>query len=181
MLVSIKIKGIDMINPYNILGISKSADYETARQRYIQLAKKYHPDKFASNGKFSAEKMKKINNAFDLIKEAVHHEIVHIYNKGKFTQVEINEAVLRFNKGQSLNKISRDIKRSSAAIRKHLIRLGYIAEPLKRETVILKTPWYYYFAPTFHTILFIFMTISMIISGLYMGLMCFAFICLISD
>ena len=53
-----------MINPYNILGVSKSADYETTRQKYIQLAKKYHPDKFASNGKFSAEKMKKINIAW---------------------------------------------------------------------------------------------------------------------
>ena len=35
-----------MINPYNVLGISQTADYGTARKKYIELAKKYHPDNF---------------------------------------------------------------------------------------------------------------------------------------
>ena len=106
-----------MPNPYITLGISPSADYATARKRYISLAKKYHPDNFASSRKVSEDKMKQINNAFQLIKEEVLHDIVHFYYKGKFTKSEIDEIVKRYCKGQSLNKISRDMKRSRQAIR----------------------------------------------------------------
>ena len=79
-----------MINPYNTLGISQSSDYNTARKKYIELAKKYHPDNFASSSKVSEEKMKKINNAFNLIKETVNHNIIHFYHKGKISKAEIN-------------------------------------------------------------------------------------------
>ena len=170
-----------MINPYNVLGISQSADYETVRKKYIQLAKKYHPDNFASSGKVSEEKMKKINNAFNQIKETVHNKIIYFYHKGKFTQDEINEAILRFNKGQSLNKMAREMSRSRETIRRHLIKLGYISESVKQETVLLKPKWYEVLIPSFHTSLFIFMTLAMIISGLYMSLICLAFILIISD
>ena len=170
-----------MINPYNVLGVSQSSDYDTIRKKYISLAKKHHPDNFASSSKVSEEKMKKINNAFNLIKETVHHKIVHFYHKGKFTQAEINEVVFRYNKGQSFNKMAREMDRSREAIRRHLIRLGYVDEPVKRETVVTQTHWYDILIPSWYTALFVFMTMAMIISGLYMGLMCFALICFISD
>ena len=170
-----------MQNPYNILGVSQSSDYETIRKKYISLAKKYHPDNFASSTSVSEEKMKKVNNAFNLIKETVHHKIVHFYHKGKFTQAEINEVVFRYNKGQSFNKMAREMDRSREAIRRHLIKLGYVAEPVKRETVVIQSRWYDILIPSWHTALFVFMTMAMIISGLYMGLMCLALICLISD
>ncbi len=170
-----------MINPYSVLGIPQSADYESVRKKYISLAKKYHPDNFASSSKVSEEKMKKINNAFNQIKETVHHKIIHLYHKGKFTKSEINDAIIRFNKGHSLNKISRDMNRSREAIRKYLIRLGYISKPVKRKAAVVKTRWFDYCIPSFHNSLFIFMTLAMIISGLYMGLMCLAFILIISD
>ena len=169
------------MNPYNVLGVTQSADYETIRKKYIELAKKYHPDNFASSNKISEEKMKKINNAFNLIKESVHHKIVHFYYKGKFTQSEIDEAILRYNKGQSLNKIAREMNRSREAIRRHLIKLGYIAEPVKRDTVVIQLNWYDILIPSFHSSLFVFMTISMILSFPYMALMCLAFIIFISD
>ena len=170
-----------MINPYNVLGIPQSADYESVRKKYIRLAKKYHPDNFASSSKVSEEKMKKINNAFNQIKETFHHKIIHLYHKGRFTQDEINEAIIRFNKGHSLNKISRDMNRSREAIRRHLIRSGYISKPVKRKSEVINTRWFDYCIPSFHNLLFIFMTLAMIISGLYMGLMCLAFILIISD
>ena len=170
-----------MINPYNVLGVSQSSDYDTIRKKYISLAKKYHPDNFASSNNVSEEKMKTINNAFNLIKETVHHKIIHFYHKGKFTQAEINEVVFRYNKGQSFNKMAREMDRSREAIRRHLIRLGYIDEPVKRENVVIRTNWYDILIPSWHSALFVFMTIAIIISGLYMGLMCFALICLISD
>ena len=34
------------------------------------------------------------------------------------------------------------MNRSREAIRRHLIRLGYIAEPVKRKTVEIKTRWF---------------------------------------
>ena len=175
------LKEVKMINPYNVLGVSQSSDYNSIRKKYILLAKKYHPDNFASSTKISEEKMKIINNAFNLIKETIHHKIVHIYHKGKFTQAEINEVVFRYNKGQSFNKMAREMDRSREAIRRHLIRLGYVDEPVKRETVVTQTHWYDILIPSWHTALFVFMTMAIIISGLYMGLMCFALICLISD
>ena len=170
-----------MINPYNILGISSSSNFDTARKKYIELARKYHPDNFASSNKVSEDKMKIINNAFNLIKETFHHQIVYNYHKGKFTENEINQAVYRFNKGQSLNKIAREMLRSREAIRRHLIKVGYITESVKRDKVTKQTCWIDYLAPSFHTALFIFMIIAMILSFQYMGLMCFAFICILSD
>ena len=170
-----------MVNPYRVLGIPPHSNFEVARRQYIFLAKKYHPDNFASSRYVSEEKMKNINNAFNLIKEAVHHKILHVYNKGKFSQYEINEIVSRFKKDQSLNKIARDMKRSREAIRRYLIKLGYIAKPVKKHNVAIKPLLFEYFVPNWHTMLFIFMTISIIISGAYMGLMCLALICLISD
>jgi len=169
------------MNPYNVLGVSQSSDYDTIRKKYILLAKQYHPDNFAFSNSVSEEKMKKINNAFNLIKETVHHKIIHFYHKGKFTQAEINEVVFRFNKGQSFNKMAREMDRSREAIRRHLIRLGYIDEPVNRENVVIRTNWYDILIPSWHSALFVFMTMAIIISGLYMGLMCFALICLISD
>ena len=169
------------MNPYNVLGVSQSSDYDTIRKKYILLAKQYHPDNFAFSNSVSEEKMKKINNAFNLIKETVHHKIIHFYRKGKFTQAEINEVVFRFNKGQSFNKMAREMDRSREAIRRHLIRLGYIDEPVNRENVVIRTNWYDILIPSWHSALFVFMTMAIIISGLYMGLMCFALICFISD
>ena len=175
------INEVIMKNPYNVLGVSQSANYNTIRKKYLELAKKHHPDKSLSRNKVSEEKMKKINNAFNMIKESVHHKIIHFYHKGKFTQAEISEAVKRFNKGHSLNKMAREMNRSREAIRRHLIKLGYIADPVKRETVVIQQNWYDIFIPSFHTSLLVFMTISMIINFSFMVFICLAFIIFISD
>ena len=73
------------------------------------------------------------------------------------------------------------MNRSREAIRKYLIRLGYISKPVKRKAAVVKTRWFDYCIPSFHNSLFIFMTLAMIISGLYMSLICLAFILIISD
>ena len=57
--------------------------------------------------------------------------------QGRFTKAEILEAEERFNLGQSLYKIGRDMKRSQASIRGHLINLGlieYETEPVVYES-----------------------------------------------
>ena len=45
---------------------------------------------------------------------------------GRFTKAEILEAEERFMEGQSVYKIGRDMQRSQASIRGHLINLGLI-------------------------------------------------------
>lgn len=57
-----------MVNdPYQVLGVSPSADEDTIRQAYRRLAKKYHPDLNPGDAS-AAQKMNEINEAYDLIK-----------------------------------------------------------------------------------------------------------------
>ena len=119
-----------MINPYNVLGISQTANYYTVRKKYIELAKKYHPDNFASSSKISEEEMKKINNAYSLIKLSISRGVLAFRPKGRFTKEEIKELIERFNEGQSLYKIGRDMKRKQRSIKKHLISAGLIEEEI---------------------------------------------------
>ena len=92
--------------------------------------------------------------------------------QGRFTKAEILEAEERFNLGQSLYKIGRDMKRSQAAIRGHLINSGlmeYEPEPLVYESN------FSIFSSTINTTDLIILSFLMIVLpslGLvYMGLM----------
>lgn len=54
-------------NPYTVLGVPQGASEEEVTKAYRKLAKKYHPD-LNPNDKTAAEKMAKINEAYDMIK-----------------------------------------------------------------------------------------------------------------
>lgn len=58
-----------MNNPYQVLGVREGASEEEIKAAYKELAKKYHPDKYANNplGELAAEKMKEINEAYDYL------------------------------------------------------------------------------------------------------------------
>ena len=58
-----------MKDPYEILGVSRTSSDEDIKQAYRELAKKYHPDKYANSplADTASEKMKEINNAYDRI------------------------------------------------------------------------------------------------------------------
>ncbi|QHX36944.1 J domain-containing protein [Spiroplasma sp. BIUS-1] len=51
---------------YQVLGLSQGATLKEVKSRYIELAKKYHPDKNPNNLEAQAE-MTKINNAYETI------------------------------------------------------------------------------------------------------------------
>lgn len=62
-----------MKDPYDVLGVSRSASDDEIKKTYHKLARKYHPDNFAGAGGAAAEgaeeKMKEINEAYDLIQK----------------------------------------------------------------------------------------------------------------
>ncbi len=55
-------------DPYNILGISKTASDEEIRSAYRKLAKKYHPDLNPEN-KEAVDKFKDVSAAYDFLKD----------------------------------------------------------------------------------------------------------------
>lgn len=57
------------MDPYKILGVSQSASDEEVKSAYIELVKKYHPDKYVDNPlkELAQEKLKEINEAYDTI------------------------------------------------------------------------------------------------------------------
>ena len=62
-----------MRDPYDVLGVSRSASDDEIKKAYHKLARKYHPDNFAGSGGAAAEgaeeKMKEINEAYDIIQK----------------------------------------------------------------------------------------------------------------
>lgn len=58
-----------MKDPYEVLGVSRSASDEQIKAAYRELARKYHPDNYADNplSDLAQEKMKEINEAYDTI------------------------------------------------------------------------------------------------------------------
>lgn len=58
-----------MSDPYQILGVSPGATDEEVKTAYRELAKKYHPDRYAGSpiADLAGEKMKEINQAYDEI------------------------------------------------------------------------------------------------------------------
>ncbi len=59
-----------MKDPYKVLGVSRDATDEEIKKAYRELARKYHPDNYASNPDLADlvnDKMKEVNEAYDEI------------------------------------------------------------------------------------------------------------------
>lgn len=90
-----------MVNYYEILEVNQNASKEVIEKAYRVLAKKYHPDlQNAENKQISEEKMKKINEAYEILindqKRAEHDEKLREeieYQKEKEIDQRINEVI----------------------------------------------------------------------------------------
>lgn len=61
-----------MKDPYEVLGVARTASDSEIKSAYRELVKKYHPDNYANNplADLASEKMKEINEAYDAITKA---------------------------------------------------------------------------------------------------------------
>lgn len=61
-----------MKDPYEVLGVARTASDSEIKTAYRELVKKYHPDNYANNplADLASEKMKEINEAYDAITKA---------------------------------------------------------------------------------------------------------------
>jgi len=59
------------MDPYKVLGVGRDASDEDIKKAYRDLARKYHPDNYVNNplADLAQEKMKEINEAYDMIQK----------------------------------------------------------------------------------------------------------------
>ena len=82
-----------MRDPYEVLGVSRSASKDQIKAKYRELAKKYHPDNYVGTplAETANEKMQEINEAYDAIMNGTAGSSYSSYSSGKsyndYTQV----------------------------------------------------------------------------------------------
>jgi len=73
-----------MKNYYKILGVKKNASEEEIRARWVELTKRYHPDR--GEDKTSGEKIREINEAYQILKHSstrVEYDLRRAYGQEK--------------------------------------------------------------------------------------------------
>jgi molecular chaperone DnaJ len=88
------------VNPYEVLGVREGASKEEIRQAYLELVKKYHPDKFRDNplSDLAEEKLKEINEAYNMLtnggysnggsQNASYQRVVELVEQGQIQQAQ---------------------------------------------------------------------------------------------
>lgn len=96
-----------MNNPYDILGVPRTASDEEIKNAYRELARKYHPDNYTDNplSDLASQKMQEINDAYDqIINERRNYgkstggsynngpssfpEVISLINAGRYEQAQ---------------------------------------------------------------------------------------------
>lgn len=88
-----------MKNYYEVLGVSSSATGKEIKEKYLELAKLYHPDKHINNplGKLAEEKFREVKEAYDVLsnenKKREYDELLY-GKKIKEEKIQINKTIL---------------------------------------------------------------------------------------
>ena len=91
---------------YELLEVSEKASKEIIERAYKVLAKKYHPDLQKEEDKEKAEqKMKQINEAYDILSDDIKREKYDEELKIKRQQEELEKDKLRYNQNMNTNTI----------------------------------------------------------------------------
>lgn len=75
---------------YDILEISDKASMEVVKMAYKALAKKYHPDTFSGDPQIAEEKMKQINEAYEILTDEYKRKAYDEYLKNEYTNKSEN-------------------------------------------------------------------------------------------
>ncbi len=89
------------MNPYEVLGVREGASKEEIRKAYLELVKKYHPDKYRNNplAELAEEKLKEINEAYQALcgggsagngnsSGASYQRVLELVNQGQVLQAQ---------------------------------------------------------------------------------------------
>ena len=118
-----------MKNPYEVLNIKEGASEEEIKKAYIELCKKYHPDKYSNNPlkDLAEEKMREINEAYDYLMK----------NSSSRNERAYNSSNNRSWGGQSDNEFFNQVK-------SHINRGDVqLAEDMLDNSGNRAAPWYY--------------------------------------
>lgn len=88
-----------MRDPYEVLDLQKGATKEEIKKAYLEMVKKYHPDKYKDNPlkDLAEEKLKEINEAYNiLMNEAGNSYTSYTYNNPSNYQL-IRDLILKGN------------------------------------------------------------------------------------
>lgn len=99
------------MDPYHILGLTYPSTKEEIRSRYLELAKKHHPDKLnhlpEDEKKVHEETFKKITVAYELLNKQEFHNTSHGEWKGMWSYMEnfMNDPNMLRNMGDLLKNV----------------------------------------------------------------------------
>ncbi|MEE0796858.1 MAG: J domain-containing protein [Anaerovoracaceae bacterium] len=135
------------MDPYKVLGVSRSATDEEIKKAYRQLSRKYHPDANVGNPNQAAyeEKFKEVQQAYDLIMDQRQGKAPGGYQQpgaGDFWGF----GGFGGYGGQTAQSESQDEQYMRSAL--NYIQNGYFREGLNvlEQVKERKGPWYYYSA-----------------------------------
>ena len=99
---------------YSIIGILPSTDSEALDLAYREKAKIYHPDVYSGDKHFSEEEIKKINEAYGVLKDPIKRlEYDHVWSKMNSIELTSTNQIIDFEaeKKRNSDKLELSLKR----------------------------------------------------------------------